>query len=443
MKSLAVLCLGLFTSFTVKAATVAIIDSGMDYKHPQLKYNLWVNPAMKFAGPYALAVNGWNFAENNNQIFDHSLLNAFSPDVKKYVEITSKAFLFSATEVEKAWAMAKEKEAGFSPEVNRFSTYVHGTHVAGIASKGTKHKLMGIKLLPTPAKVVIKEVQQELRLKGLAPEEPEKVLSFVLVRLAIQNATRMKEITTFVGNSGAEVANGSFGMGIPLAASIVNSAFQSVFKRVPTAEELAKFTLMFMNTSIVAGAEYVKAAPNTLFVFAAGNDGLSNDTLGATPANIKAPNTITVAATYNDLFFAPFSNYGTKMVEVAAPGMIINSSIPGDDYLSVSGTSQAAPLVARIAGLVKDANSALTPAQIKQIIMGTVDKKEFLKLRVASGGIVNQERAVFAAVMTKVVKMDEAIERSFFAVPVKKFKSKGMTVLPKNIKPIPLAPLFE
>lgn len=442
MKSLSVLCLGLFTSLTINAATIAIIDSGMDYKHPWIKHNLWVNPLIKISSPYALAVNGWNFADNNAQIFDHTLMDTFSPDLKRYVEITSQAFLFSLTEEERRWAMERQNRPGFTTEVDRFSTYVHGTHVAGIASKGTQHKLMGIKLLPTPARAVIKNMRQQVKQNGFKQQGSETVLFNGLIQLALQNSARMKEIATFAANGGAHVANGSFGMGIPRAASIVSTVYKIIFNREPNPEELARYTKMFMNTSILAGTEYVKAAPDTLFVFAAGNDGLSNDEQGAVPANIKAPNTITVAATYKDLSFASFSNYGTKMVEVAAPGMMIKSSIPGDEYLSYSGTSQAAPLVAKIAGLVKDANPDLSPAQIKQILMGTVDKKAFLKNRVASGGIVNQERAVFAARMTRLVKIEEAIERSQLAVAVKKSKH-GSFSIPKDVTPIPLVPMFE
>jgi len=49
---------------------------------------------------------------------------------------------------------------------------------------------------------------------------------------------------------------------------------------------------------------------------------------------------------------------------------VIKSTIPGDQYLELSGTSMAAPYVTNVAGLVKDANSKLTPAQIKQVLMG-------------------------------------------------------------------------
>src|SRR5690606_13725332 len=117
---------------------------------------------------------------------------------------------------------------------------------------------------------------------------------------------------------------------------------------------------MFIQALVKAGKKFVAAAPNTLFVFAAGNDGMSNDDYGTSPANIKEDNVITVGATYKNQFFAPFSNYGTKMVDIAAPGMLIHSAIPGNDYLQVSGTSQAAPYVANVAARIKDANPGLS-----------------------------------------------------------------------------------
>lgn len=445
MKRLAVLCLGLVTS--LQAATIAVIDSGTDLSHPQLKEKKWINPSLKLGSSYPLSVNGWNFAENNSVVFDHSLLNTFGPDVLPYMRISAKALLFSATEAEKTWAKEKSAVQGFSEEVGRFGSYVHGTHVAGIASKATGHKIMAIKLVATPSK---KAAKKELE-KGLdnrqvfvtTPEEQEKAVAFLLLRVAMQNASQMQEIAKFVADNGAQVANGSFGTGIPQAMGITSKIFEMVYERAPADLELVKFTKLFMAFSKQSQEVALKAAPQVLFVFAAGNDGLSNDDFGTVPANVKLDNTISVAATYQDLFFAPFSNYGVKMVDVAAPGMAINSAIPGNDYLEVSGTSQAAPLVARIAGLVKDTNSSLTPAQIKTILMGTVDKKDFLKLRVASGGIVNQQRAVFAAIYSKTMTLPQAIELSFKVVPVKKSLAKSMPVMPRNMKPIPMPSMFE
>jgi cell wall-associated protease len=92
--------------------------------------------------------------------------------------------------------------------------------------------------------------------------------------------------------------------------------------------------------------------------------------------------------------------------------MLIDSAIPGNDYLKVSGTSQASPYVANVAAKIKTANMRLSPLEIKKILMGTVDKKAFLADKVMAGGIVNLDRAVVAANMTNSMSVNEAISRS-------------------------------
>lgn len=101
------------------------------------------------------------------------------------------------------------------------------------------------------------------------------------------------------------------------------------------------------------------------------------------PAGYAAtiPNVIAVGSTNsNDRRTSPFfwsttsgSSYGNH-ISVVAPG----NYIWGLDYLSNSGynsywggTSQATPLVAGIASLLKSQNASLTPAQIKAIIQNT------------------------------------------------------------------------
>ena len=100
------------------------------------------------------------------------------------------------------------------------------------------------------------------------------------------------------------------------------------------------------------------------------------------------------------------------MVEVAAPGVGIESSIPGNLYLTVSGTSQAAPFVTSIVGQMLDENPALSHSEIKSILMTTSDLKSFLKGKVVSGGIVNSSRAVMAAKLAKTMDINQAIEAS-------------------------------
>jgi len=219
--------------------------------------------------------------------------------------------------------------------------------------------------------------------------------------------------------------------------------FDLLFKRKPTTEEKNRTAKLFLDAIVKHGKSYVVLAPKTLFVFAAGNDSLNNDEVGFSPANIKADNTISVAATYKDEFFAPFSNWGTGTVDLAAPGLYIRSAIPGGGTLPVSGTSQAAPFVSNIAGQMKDANPALTPAQIKEILMATVDKKEFLKIRVKSGGMVNGLRAIAAAEHSNLLSIKESIEMAQVQVSDAVYPKSKLIPDLANISVLPMPSEWE
>lgn len=413
MKWISLAVLTAMSLSTAQAATIAVIDSGLDYKHEFIVPNLWTNPNEVYdrrdndGNGYQDDVNGWNFAEQNGQIIDYSYLGTFSPDCTKYFDVQGKYFLKQATEEEIAWMKAKIADPKFIKEMGKFGNFVHGTHVAGITVRETHNHVMGIKLIPTE----VKPFFDSLRGKSANVDRWE-LLAKMFDQLAVAQMNQLGEIARFAASHKADVANGSFGTGFKNVKTITDNAYKILFFKSPTPEDSDKAAHLFIDALIKNGQSFVGAAPETLFVFAAGNDGMSNDTYGTSPANIKADNVITVGATYKNEFFAPFSNFGTKMVDVAAPGMLIRSSVPGNEYLQVSGTSQASPYVANVAGQVKDANPSLKPADIRKIIMGTVDAKPFLTDKVAAGGIVNPERARTAGELTKSMKVEEAISRS-------------------------------
>ncbi len=433
---------------SANASTIAVIDSGLDYKHEMIVPNLWTNTAEvqdnrdNDGNGYQDDIHGWNFAEQSGAIIDYKYLGTFSPDCKKYFDIQGKAFLKLATEEEIAWIKAKVQDKDFIKEMGKFGNFVHGTHVAGITIRDSNNKAMGIKLLPTETKLIFSGLITKANNTGLRTADRWALLAKAFNALAVQQMNLLTDIARFVAYHKADVANGSFGTGFNQAKMITDKAFAVLFFRKPTDEESNKAARMFIDAMVSEGQRMVQASPDTLFVFAAGNDGMSNDEFGTSPANIKADNVITVGATYKNEFFASFSNYGTKMVDIAAPGMLIKSAIPGNDYLEVSGTSQASPYVANVAAKIKTANPALRPVDIKSILMGTVDKKSFLSDKVMTGGLVNLDRAVVAAEMSKSMTLVEAISRA--KRQVKSESASGLN--PKNfakIAPIPFNPMFK
>ena len=63
-----------------------------------------------------------------------------------------------------------------------------------------------------------------------------------------------------------------------------------------------------------------------------------------------------------------------------------------------------------MAAQIKDINPKLTAAQIKDIIMQTVDIKDYLKDKVVSSGIVNRKRALWAANLTLIGGPEDALK---------------------------------
>ncbi|MFL5815821.1 MAG: S8 family peptidase [Bdellovibrionia bacterium] len=137
---------------------------------------------------------------------------------------------------------------------------------------------------------------------------------------------------------------------------------------------------------------------DVLFVAAAGNDSGNNDDPKQAdyPAALKNDNIIAVAATDSNDSLAKFSNYGAKSVHVAAPGVNIYSTIPGDRYSMLTGTSMACPHVAGAAALVWAKNPTWNYQKVKAALMSTADMVPSLKGKTITGGRINVLKAMNA-----------------------------------------------
>ena len=68
-----------------------------------------------------------------------------------------------------------------------------------------------------------------------------------------------------------------------------------------------------------------------------------------------------------------FSSFGFEVIDVAAPGRAILSTVLGGRYGLKSGTSMASPHVAGVAALVKSAHPTYTPAMVTQALHSQAD----------------------------------------------------------------------
>ena len=287
-----------------RSVVVGVIDTGIDYNHPDLASNIWRNPG-EIAGDgidndrngYVDDVRGWDFANNDADPFD---------------------------------------DEG------------HGTHVAGtIGAVGNN----GVGIVGVSWNVSL------MALKFLGADGSGSTSGAVA---AINYATRMRQ--SFGVNVVA--TNNSWGGG----------GFSSALR-----------------DAIAAGG-----SAGVLCVAAAGNESANNDATPSYPANYAGDAVISVAATDSSNRLATFSNYGVTTVDVAAPGVGIYSTVPGNGYASYSGTSMATPHVTGTVALLAAANPQATAAQIRTAILSTAVPLPALAGKVATGGLVNAAAALAA-----------------------------------------------
>ena len=138
-------------------------------------------------------------------------------------------------------------------------------------------------------------------------------------------------------------------------------------------------------------------AAGNLFVAAAGNGGSdsvgdNNDTLPSYPSNYSTEATlgwdavIAVASMTSSGTLSSFSNYGNLSVDLAAPGSAITSTLPNGTYGSLSGTSMATPHVMGALALIASARPGATPQECLDILKQCITYKADLADKLAWDG---------------------------------------------------------
>ncbi|MCP4047283.1 MAG: S8 family serine peptidase, partial [Gammaproteobacteria bacterium] len=281
---------------------VAVIDTGVQYDHPDLISNMWVNPG-------EIAGNGTD-DDNNGYIDDIYGIDTFNND---------------------------------SDPMDDNS---HGTHVAGtigaignngqgIAGVNWNVSIMALKYLSNTG-------------NGLTSDAVE-LLTYI---------NNMKV------NHGIDIriSNNSWGGG---------SYSQALYDAIVLTE-----------------------SAGILFVAAAGNDGVDNETLPHYPSSYDLDSIIAVAATDRNDDAYTNTNYGLTSVDLAAPGVSIYSTVTGSSYGTKTGTSMATPHVAGAAALLWAKYPALSMQGVKQRLLNSAEPVASMDGITLTGGRLNAYNAL-------------------------------------------------
>ena len=277
---------------------VAVLDTGVDYLHPDLNGNIWAN-VDEVAG---------------NGIDDDG--NGFVDDIRGY-----------------------DFYAGDADPMDGGS---HGTHCAGtIGALGNNN--YGV--------VGVSHFVSIMPVRFLGPKGGTTSDAIAAIYYAVDN--------------GADILSNSWGGG----------GYSKLLKRA---------------------IEYARDR-DVLFVAAAGNDGVDNDSVPQYPASYDVDNVISVAASDRRDELPYWTNYGRQSVDLAAPGQAILSTIPNERFDYKNGTSMATPHVAGAAALLRAYNPDLSALEIKSLLLSSVDSKAAFQGRTLSGGRLNIAAAFTAS----------------------------------------------
>ncbi|HEY0649763.1 S8 family serine peptidase [Phenylobacterium sp.] len=334
---------------------VGLLDTGLDYTHPDLYLNVWLNPneisiALKAAlvdtdGDGRIGFRDLNNAANSGWVSD---LNANG-------RIDAGDLLRDSR-----WEDGVDQDANgytddligwdfFNHDNDPFDDAGHGTHVGGIiAAQGGNGA--GVAGVTWSTQLIVA--------KFLGPNGG-------FTSGAVQALDYVTALTGAAGGGDIVATNNSWGGG---------GASQA------------------LTDAIVRGAQ-----ADVLFVAAAGNGGTdqvgdNNDVVPNYPSNVDTTAAagfdavVAVAALTSTGGLASFSNYGAVSVDVGAPGSAIYSTIPGATYGTMSGTSMATPFVTGAVAMYAAVNPGASAAQIRADLFATAAPTASLAGKTSAGG---------------------------------------------------------
>lgn len=468
-----------------KTVVVAVLDSGMDLDHEDLKDVLWTNGGEipnngkdDDGNGYVDDIHGYNFLGDayNEQLEYVRMLRLNLGDASERAKarlLLDKEYpeaLQNKQQYEQIFQVVKNADAAVKEELGKDSY--------------TKEDLMGIEPKTAQMEQSIAVLSQMFAYGDSIAKVMEELTEGINYFTDQVNYNLNKDFDgrTPVGDDPYDLNDVPYGNGNPnnlveteshgthvagiIAASrnngkgangVANNVEIMSIRAVPNGDEYDKDIALGIRYAVDNGASIINcsfgksfspeatwvydaiqyaASRDVLVVHAAGNDGKDLDD----PENPNYPNdhkfgntefvdnVITVGAlssSYGSEMVATFSNYGKQNVDVFAPGDKIYSTMPNNEYEFQGGTSMAAPAVSGVAALIRSYYPDLSAPQIKDIIMQS-------GLRTKTSVIVagDQERASSFDNLSKSGKMVNAYNALILADNI----SKGKMTLDSNSK---------
>jgi subtilisin family serine protease len=346
---------------------IGVIDTGIDYRHPDLYLNIWLNPGEVPTNLTLVDVDQdglITFRDLNQSVNAHAVS-----------DLNGNGYIDAGDLLrDPRWANGVDNDRNGRIDdligwdfVNNDNDPMdgngHGTHVAGtIGAIGNN----GVGVAGVNWNV------QLMALKFL-PDSGSGTLSAAISAIDYYTAAAAK----YDNGPGNYVAtNNSWGGG--------------------------GYSKSLLDT-IVRGANQ-----DVLFVAAAGNGGSdgkgdNNDSFANYPSNYSTlpivgwEAVVAVASITSGGALSTFSNYGINTVDLGAPGQSVISTTPNAGYSTYSGTSMATPHVTGALGLLAAANEALFGAELRDFLLSTTTATNSLTNRTLTGGRLNISDMLTAA----------------------------------------------
>ena len=327
---------------------IGIWDSGVD---PKVYPNLLFTDS---APPPDTDAHGLAFDLHSNRV--HGELYPLGDAASRYPELRSqiKGLLDLEASIdspeaqalkEKMSKLAQDQVKAFSEDLELTGNYVHGTHVAGIATEGNPF-----------ARILIARLTFDYH---VIPEKPT-------IEQAQKDAAAYQTYVDYFKAHNVRVVNMSWGGDL---ASVDGALEQNGMGDADARKKLARQIFDIDKNGL---HDALASAPDILFVTAAGNSNNDVNFDEVIPSSFDLPNLVTVGAVDQAGDETSFTSFG-KNVVAYADGFEVNSYIPGGTKLKLSGTSMASPEVTNLAAKLFALDPSLKPADVIDLIKGGLE----------------------------------------------------------------------